>query len=102
MELIGRAFREFFNVVTSGILLMIALALFFGTMSVPADSPTWKSNGPIGAMVVLLLALFTAFLAYGFKRQVHERRTWVASTILNSLSALAFFGVFVTWVIHHF
>ncbi|RDI98761.1 hypothetical protein DVT68_09610 [Dyella solisilvae] len=100
--MIARAIRGFFNVTASGVLLLLGVGLFFGTMGVPSDSPSWKANGPGGAAVVLFLALFSAFLAYAFRKQANERRTWAASFIINVLSTVAFLSVFVMWAIHHF
>lgn len=102
MEMIGRAFRGFFNLTASGVLLLIGVLLFFGALQTPADSQAWKENGPTGAIVILLLALFSAFLTYGFYRQGSERRTWLASSVLSALAALALFSVFGMWMLHHF
>lgn len=102
MDMIRSAFRGFSNLVVSGVLLLLGAALFFGMMQTPADSPSWKANGPFGAAVILCLALFCAFLAYVFFQQSRQRHTWVASFMLNSLASLAFFAVFIMWSIHHF
>ena len=102
MELIGKAFRGFFNLTASGVLLLISVGLFIGFVQTPADSSSWRESGPFGALVILLLGLFSAFLAYGFYRQSHQRSSWIAAFIINCLSAVAFFSVVVIWAFHHY
>jgi len=100
--MVNRAFRGFFNLTASGVLLLMGVVLFFGAVQTPADSPAWKENGPGGAAVILLLGLFSAFLTYGFNRQGTARSSWVASSIVSALATLAFFAVLGMWVLHHF
>jgi bacteriorhodopsin len=102
MEMISKAFRGFFNLTASGVLLLIGVGLFIGFVQAPADSSSWKESGPLGALVVLLLGLFSAFLTYGFYRQSGQRSSWVAAFIINAISTVAFFSVVVIWAVHHY
>ncbi|RDI97033.1 hypothetical protein DVT68_18240 [Dyella solisilvae] len=102
MEFVANLFRSFCNLLASGIALLIGIAALASALDLPADSPGWKKDGPLGALVVLAAAAFCAFMARGLYRQGNGRSSWIASAYLFGLAGMALLAVVVIWAMRHY